>query len=61
MIAMSALAQSVARWTAHAWVRRAAGIVILGFGLFSTATVAAQTGIADLAGLGMHDHCSPRH
>lgn len=57
MLTMSALAQGVARWAAHAWVRRAAGIVVLGFGLFSSVNVAAQTGLGEIPGFGA-SHCA---
>jgi sulfite exporter TauE/SafE len=60
MLTMGALAQTVTRWLARAWVRRAAGAVVLAFGLWSTAGVAAQTGVGAAFGLGPpHHHCCP--
>ena len=60
MLTMSAVAQGVARLLARAWVRRTAGAVVLAFGLWSTAGVASQVGIADAFGLGRgHRHCCP--
>ncbi len=55
MLTVSALAQSVARWTARVWVRRIAGAIVLAFGLWSSAGVAAQTGVGASLGLG-HGH-----
>jgi sulfite exporter TauE/SafE len=52
MLTMSALAQSVARWLARAWVRRAAGVVVLGLGLVAT------TGLVRQATSPSH-HCCP--
>ena len=57
MLTVSALAQSVARWTARVWVRRVAGAVVLAFGLWSSAGVAAQTGVG--AALGLGHACCP--
>lgn len=54
MLTVSALAGGVARFTARAWVRRVAGAVVLAFGLWSSAGVAAQTGVG--ASLGLHSH-----
>lgn len=45
MLTMSAVAQGVARWLARVWVRRLAGAIVLAFGLWSTAGVAAQVGL----------------
>lgn len=60
MIAMSAVASSVARALTRNGVRRAAGCVVLGFGLFSTAGVLAQTGAAEGLGLvSAPHHCCP--
>jgi sulfite exporter TauE/SafE len=60
MVTMSALAQTVARWIARAWVRRAAGILVLSFGLFSTAGVARQVGLGAPFGLTAPGHrCCP--
>lgn len=60
MIAMTAIASSVARALARGWVRRAAGCVVLGFGLFSTAGVLSQTGAAEALGLvSAPHHCCP--
>jgi sulfite exporter TauE/SafE len=60
MLTMSAVAQTVSRWLARAWVRRAAGAVVLAYGLWSTAGVASQAGISAALGLGpAHRHCCP--
>jgi sulfite exporter TauE/SafE len=56
MLTMSALAATVARWLARAWVRRAAGVVVLAFGLWSTAGVAQQVGLASTP-----HHCCAGH
>ncbi|MBS2018883.1 MAG: sulfite exporter TauE/SafE family protein [Deltaproteobacteria bacterium] len=59
MIALNALASRVARALARVWVRRAAGLVVLAFGLFSTAGVLAQTGAAAALGLSSDSgHCA---
>jgi len=60
MVTMSALAQATTRWLARAWVRRAAGALVLSFGLLSTATVAAQLGIGSPLPIpGLEHHCCP--
>jgi sulfite exporter TauE/SafE len=55
MLTMSALAEGTARFLARRWVRRAVGGVVLAFGLWSTAAVAAQAGIGSVGS----QHCSP--
>jgi sulfite exporter TauE/SafE len=61
MLTMSAVAQSVARWLARAWVKRAVGVAFLAFGCWSTAGVAGQAGIGAAFGLApAHGHCCPR-
>jgi sulfite exporter TauE/SafE len=59
MLAMSAVAQSVVRFLARKWVRRVAGAVVLAFGLWSTAGVAAQAGVASAFGLTRSHACCP--
>jgi sulfite exporter TauE/SafE len=60
MLTVSALAQGVARWTAQVWVRRIAGAIVLAFGLWTSAGVAAQTGVGASLGLGRGSHaCCP--
>lgn len=60
MLTMSAVAQGVSRALARAWVRRTAGAVVLAFGLWSTAGVAAQAGIGTAFGLAPSRHsCCP--
>ena len=60
MLTMSAVAQSIARWLARRWVKRAVGIAFLGFGLWSAAGLAVQTGAAAMIGLApSHRHCCP--
>lgn len=60
MLTMSALAQGVARFMARLWVRRTAGAVVLAFGLWSTAGVASQAGVAGaFSGGGGAHHCCP--
>lgn len=60
MLTMSALAQGVARWLARGWVKRAAGVVFLAFGLWSTAGIIAQTGAGAMLGLApAHHACCP--
>ncbi len=59
MLTMSALAQGVSRWLSRAWVRRTAGGVVLAFGVWSTAGVAAQVGIGSVFGLAPRHHCCP--
>jgi sulfite exporter TauE/SafE len=56
MMGVGLLARRVASALSHAWVRRVAGIVMLGFGLWSTAA------LADQVGLGRHGThaCCPR-
>lgn len=61
MIAMNVLASRVARTLARAWVRRAAGCVVLAFGMFSTAGVLAQTGAGEAFGMSTpHHSCCPQ-
>ena len=61
MLTLSAVAQSVARWLARAWVKRAVGVAFLAFGLWSTAGVAAQAGAGEAFGLApAHGRCCPR-
>jgi sulfite exporter TauE/SafE len=66
MLTMSAVAQSVAQWLARAWVRRLAGVLVLAFGLWSTAGVAAQVGLGAPFGIapaptgGAHACCPKR-
>lgn len=60
MLTMGAVAQSVTRWLARLWVRRLAGAIVLAFGLWSTAGVAAQSGIGEVFGLAApKHHCCP--
>ena len=60
MLTMGAVAQSVTRWLARLWVRRLAGAIVLAFGLWSTAGVAAQSGMGEVFGLGASKkHCCP--
>lgn len=60
MLTVSALAGNVARFVARAWVRKVAGAVVLAFGLWSSAGVAAQTGVGASLGLGHGHHaCCP--
>lgn len=51
MLAMGAAAQTIARWLARGWVRRAAGVVVLGFGLWGSLGAAAQAGLGAPLGL----------
>lgn len=46
MVTLGALSQGIARAMTRPWVRRAAGVVVLGFGVWSTAGVARQAGVA---------------
>lgn len=55
MVAMGTAAQRVAAWLARAWVRRAAGVIVLAFGIYSSVGVAAQAGLG--APLGLSPHC----
>jgi uncharacterized protein len=57
MLAMGAAAQRIARLLARLWVRRAAGAVVLAFGLYSSVGTAAQAGLG--APLGLSHHCCP--
>ena len=60
MITASALAHRVTRALGRAWVRRAAGCMVLAFGLWSSAGMAAQLGIGAPFGIGAaHRHCCP--
>ena len=60
MLTLSAVAQSVARWLARAWVKRAVGVAFLAFGLWSTAGVASQVGVGEVFGLAApKHHCCP--
>ena len=60
MLTMGAVAQSVTRWLARVWVRRVAGAVVLAFGLWTTAGVAAQAGVGEVFGLtATRHHCCP--
>lgn len=56
MLGVGVVAAHVARAMTRAWVRRVAGVVVLAFGLWSTAGLAGQVG------LGRHDAhaCCPR-
>jgi uncharacterized protein len=56
MVTMGAVAQKVAKWATRAWVRRAAAAVVLGFGLWSSASLASQVGVGYL---GKPSHCHP--
>lgn len=56
MLTMGAIAQGVSRWLARAWVRRVAGGVVLAFGLWSSAGLAAQVGIGEAFGLAPPPH-----
>ena len=61
MLTMSAIAQTLSRLMSRVWLRRAAGAVVLAFGLWSTAGVAAQTGAAAAFGLSAGPHsCCPK-
>ncbi len=58
MLTVSAFAQSVVRWLAHGWVKRAAGVAFLAFGLWSTAGLLTQIGGGALFGRShAHGHC----
>ena len=59
LLTMSAFAQTLARAIARGWVRRTAGVVVLGFGLFSTAGLLRQTGLGVPFGLAASHHCCP--
>ena len=60
MLTMSAFAQTVARSLARPWVKRTAGAVVLGFGLWSTVGVATQVGIGSAFALTPSHHaCCP--
>jgi sulfite exporter TauE/SafE len=60
MLTMGAVAQGVTRWLARLWVRRVAGAIVLAFGLWSTAGVAAQAGVGEVFGLTTaRHHCCP--
>lgn len=59
MLTMGALAQGVSRGLARPWVRRAAGAVVLAFGLWSSAGIAAQVGIGSAFGLAPRHQCCP--
>ena len=60
MLTMGAVAQSITRWLARAWVRRVAGAVVLAFGLWSTAGALSQIGAGALFGLAApHRPCCP--
>ena len=61
MLTMSTVAQTVSRLMSRVWLRRAAGALILAFGLWSTAGVAAQTGVSAAFGLSAGPHsCCPK-
>ncbi len=59
LLTMSVVAQGVSRWLARAWVRRAAGAIVLAFGVWSSLGVAAQAGIGSAFGLAPQPHCCP--
>jgi sulfite exporter TauE/SafE len=59
MLTMGAVAEGVSRWLARPWVRRVAGGIVLAFGVWSSAGVAAQAGIGGLFGLSPRHHCCP--
>jgi sulfite exporter TauE/SafE len=60
MLTTSALASSVTGYLAHPWVRRTAGAVVLGFGLWSSASLLATAGVGGVFGLVPHHACCPR-
>jgi uncharacterized protein len=60
MLTMGALAQRVARSLARPWVRRVAGALVLGFGVWSSAGLARQAGLGASLGLAPRaHHCCP--
>lgn len=59
MLTIGAVAQGISRFMARSWVRRVAGAVVLAFGLWSTAGLAAQAGVSGaFSGEAAH-HCCP--
>lgn len=60
MLTMSALAQTVAGWLARKPIRRVAGALVLGFGLFTTMGLVRQVGLGMPVG-GPARHCCPPH
>jgi hypothetical protein len=48
----------VGTWLARHWVRRVAGVLLLGFGVFSTLGTARQVGLGSPFGSSPH-HCCP--
>lgn len=61
MLGAGAVAQRISRDVDRAWVRRVAGVVVLGFGVWSVAGVASQVGLgADPAHAGRHACCPKR-
>lgn len=59
MLTMGAAAETVSRLLARRWVRRAAGGVVLAFGVWSTLGVASQVGVGDALGVLPRRHCCP--
>jgi sulfite exporter TauE/SafE len=59
MLSMGAVAQGVSRCLARPWVRRAAGAIVLAFGVWSSAGVAAQAGLGSAFDLRASHHCCP--
>ena len=59
MLTMGAVAQGLSRWLARPWVRRAAGGLVFGFGVWSSAGLATQAGLGSAFGLSPHHHCCP--
>jgi uncharacterized protein len=57
LVTMGALAQTVAAWTRKAWVRRAAGVAVLGFGVWTSAGLAGQADLGLGLGGGAHRCC----
>jgi sulfite exporter TauE/SafE len=59
MLTMSALARTFAGLLARPYVRRAAGMLVLGFGLFSAVGVARQAGLGSPLGMKSPHSCCP--
>ena len=59
MLTMSAVAQGISGWLTRAWVRRTAGAIVVAFGLWSSAGVAAQVGIGTAFDIRGRHHCCP--
>jgi sulfite exporter TauE/SafE len=59
MLTVSAFARKVSGYLARRVVRRTAGALVLGFGIFATLGLARQAGIG--AAFGVERHCCPTH